>query len=237
MEIKSVVDFLKWIQLEAVSAQMYRGQCDISWLLLPSLCRYSENEDIKIGFDSILSLEEQLIDDFVKYSIPHIDMREMPYIEKLVYGQHYGLPTRLLDWSTNPLKALFFAIENHNLDDLDGVVFAVEPDCWAESTKDLTINKMLEFLFPELLNDRVTAQEGCFTSFPVNSDSGFEVKPLTEKNYSEEILNLFSVIIPAEHKQMLRLELSVLGISHRTLFPGLDGIARWVKSNIAIHSV
>ncbi len=81
-----------------------------------------------------------------------------------------------------------------------------------------------------LSNDRLVAQEGCFVSCPL-PNSGFEVSTLPELLSPGNIGKLYSVEISAVYKQKLRKELNNLGINHRTLFPGLDGIAKWVKLN------
>src|SRR5262249_16092900 len=47
-------------------------------------------------------------------------------VEVYLTAQHFGMPTRLLDWSTNPLAGLFFAVENKDLSNVDGEVFVME---------------------------------------------------------------------------------------------------------------
>ena len=86
----------------------------------------------------------------------------------------YGLPTRLLDWSSNPLKALYFAVENPNYDDVDGVVWAFQPEGWYTNTPDVeNINSLIAF-HTELVHERINAQDACFTAFPL-PDKGFNV--------------------------------------------------------------
>jgi hypothetical protein len=48
-------------------------------------------------------------------------------VDVYLTAQHFGMPTRLLDWTNNPLAALFFAVENKDQHGVDGEVFAVEP--------------------------------------------------------------------------------------------------------------
>lgn len=68
--------------------------------------------------------------EFEKYSVSYKDYRPIPYLDKLVDAQHFGLPTRLVDWTTNPLKGLFFAVENSEFDAVNEAVYWLEPDAW-----------------------------------------------------------------------------------------------------------
>ena len=101
----------------------YRGQCESSWGLFPSVMRCSKNEEtypfrIKEG-EMLLDLMSRRPEDFIGASSA---------LSQWVIAQHHGLKTRLLDITRNPLVALFHACENvsdqrkrrkhHRLEDL-----------------------------------------------------------------------------------------------------------------------
>ena len=119
---------------------------------------------------------------------------------------------------------------------LDGSVYTLMSNgCW-EGIGTVKLKSGLAAFYPENINERVDAQEGCFTSFPL-PEAGFEVKPLTEENYEKDIECINSVIVPAKHKRDIRRQLSRLGSNQRTIYPALEGVAKWVRSSLALYIV
>ncbi len=101
----------------------YRGQ-EKGWPLLSSLAREFPEEDYD-WVECILA-EWDLLRDFRLYAQPHLDHAPANVWEWMVLAQHHGLPTRLLDWTGNPLLALYFAVGKPDDDryaDEDGVVW------------------------------------------------------------------------------------------------------------------
>lgn len=227
--VRSTLELLSLVE-KYQPETMFRGHGNASWSLVPSLARFSSY--VTDGYDDIAGLESHLLEKFSQYSVPFRDLRSLPYIEQLVHCQHFGLPTRLLDWSTNPLKALFFAVEDPKLDNVNGCVHITEPTGWWEGTKHIKSVDSLSAFFPELLHDRVTAQDACFIAFPF-PETGMDIREMSVLNYSGDLEFLFSVTIPKEEKREIRRQLAVLGITHQTVYPGLDGVARWVKSRLS----
>lgn len=93
----------------------FRGQASFGWKLLPSLYRdnkWVENEDLMI---------KEMIRRFPDF------LNDEKRIEILTKLQHYGLPTRLLDLTENPLTALFFACDDKNSEDEDGRIYYFSP--------------------------------------------------------------------------------------------------------------
>lgn len=96
----------------------FRGQSNKNYELMPSIGR-----ERRFSCDiSVLDQERNLI-EMAKYKLPHIFRSDLLPIDLLSLLQHYGIPTRLLDVTLNPLVALYFAISDDNE---DGEVFAFE---------------------------------------------------------------------------------------------------------------
>lgn len=91
----------------------YRGHADATWGVVPSLFR--QKPDVS-EFEA--EMIRELISLFPQDFIPDSTM-----FDRLVRMQHYGLPTRLLDVTRNPLVALFFAVWEKAFEDKDGCVF------------------------------------------------------------------------------------------------------------------
>ena len=127
-EINSVVNFVEYIKEYYSSVNpkkhlFFRGHSKISYELIPSIFR----KDIS---------EKDVILDFQQYAPEHNINYDFIYdCDKVLgYMQHYGMPTRLIDWSINPLVALYFSCRKpHNTEDEDGRVFIFNP--WTYNLK------------------------------------------------------------------------------------------------------
>lgn len=96
----------------------FRGQSKSSWRLEPSLARSP----------TWLSKEAALIKRFRQNATAMIQARPADDWEWLFLMQHHGLPTRLLDWSENPLVALYFATGEHREDGAGCAAVVTGPD-------------------------------------------------------------------------------------------------------------
>jgi hypothetical protein len=226
----STVEFLRCI-LDHGSEAMFRGQGNSDWPLRPSIARFADFLGPN-DYNSIADLEEHLLDRFQILGVPFRDFRKLPLFEQLIHAQHYGLPTRLLDWSTNPLKALFFAVEDPRLDDLNGAVYITRPTTWHEGTSRVEQSNDFVACFPEVLHERIAAQDACVIAFPL-SDSEMSLPELSLSDLPASLKFLEKIEVPAANKIGLRHQLAVLGITHRSVYPGLEGTTRWIKSDLS----
>ena len=174
-----------------------------------------------------LERELMLINEFKRKASLRVKCQPKNDWEWLSLAQHYGLPTRLLDWSTNPLVALYFATA-HSPEELYGkenlsnaALYMLVSHIHINSSYHISpfmIEETLEFHAPSI-SERVVNQFGLFTVHN-NPRKAFD----TEKLYKFEI--------DGKLKPDIQKRLSILGISESTIYPGLDGIARSLKTEM-----
>ena len=118
-KIETLADFFSVIT-SVLSDQPYwfRGHTDLAWRLTPSALRYTSEDDRNTAL--------RLLAEFKRVAEIKLDRPPQPdeELKWLQLAQHYGLPTRLLDWTENAMFALYFACQRS---DLHGVVFIVDP--------------------------------------------------------------------------------------------------------------
>lgn len=205
---------------------------------------------VRLGGDG--DLERQLMRAFRKYAasdaVPHDTAWDW-----LALGQHHGLPTRLLDWTYSPYVALHFATQNVERYDRDGVVWCVDyvrahsllpgelrAALEAEGA-DVFTTELLAAAAPGLRDLERQEQDAPFVLFVeppsfdariVNQYALFSVVSraglrLDEWAASHEGL-VRRVVVPPKLKWEVRDKLDQANVTERVLFPGLDGISRWL---------
>lgn len=107
-KLTSFIDFVKVVGLLQTQSKVlwYRGCGNYKYSLTPSLYRHKK----KITISELSNLENDLMTRFRQTSVPFHSKPLVDEWETLFFMQHYGIPTRLLDWTENPFIALFFAV-------------------------------------------------------------------------------------------------------------------------------
>jgi len=219
---------------------IFRGQGDIKHSLLPGIARTPKNK-VQYPVAELLKIEKEIIEEFRVLCNDHISSYQIDKkdeLEILSLAQHYGLQTRLLDWTSNPLAALFFSLNGVKEDETEGdvVVWAYcikDNDRRVLNLKDFQRQKPFDttctFIFkPKTVSKRIMAQAGWFTLHSCDSKKGFI--PLDkELDFKDE---LAKIIIPKKYADKLRMQLDIVHVNYSTLFPDISGIAKHLSWKI-----
>ena len=229
------------------SAFYYRGVPDAAYDLSTSLAR-------NCG-DKAKDLEASLLDNFIKYvSIEDPTIDESIW-KAMIVGQHHGLPTRLLDWTHSPLVALHFADSESDyskLDQRDCAVWRIDareinkrlPQKYKDalqkkrtymfSVKMLSevTNSITEYDMDMAGNSLVTIEPPSIDERIVNQYSFFTILPAGIKNFEQYLDEYTERTVKYEIDRKLRWDLRDLldqfNMNERTVYPGKDGIAKWL---------
>jgi hypothetical protein len=202
---------------------VFRGHSNKEYSLLPSVGRTLHTSR------TVEKYEESIYTIFKREALGYLTSLPSTEWEWLAFAQHHGLPTRLLDWSYNPMVALYFSVEQDA--DKDGELFALRAPTQAprevREGSPFEITKPVKY-FPSLVSPRIRAQEGLFIAC---SDAGTPLDSSLQTDWRLE-----RVIVPAVAKERLRYALFRIGVHASSMFPDIGGLAQRLKWQHAVQS-
>ena len=218
--------------------RLYRGQKDDFPLYSKLFRLVNEKKRIK----EFYTIEKVIFQKFKKRALD-FDKNISQYNdwEILSIGQHYGLPTRFLDWTSNPLIALWFAFENEkkvkeNEDYRIVWGIVVENEYRVNFEKDNPFNERFIKVFqPNDIDNRISSQNSWFSIQSIELfGAGGDGLPVINRNESlnemEEFeFQLVRFLFPNSLRKKILNELNEMGINYFTLFNDLTGLSKNIE--------
>lgn len=242
---------------------IYRGQgkpaSEPRYALIPSVGRpeFAKGMD----FSDFVKLERRAHDIFRKQTVANVNPLPRNSWEVLALAQHHGLPTRFMDWTTNPLVALYFAVRNpeHDTVDSKSAIYVLTQttlsyeelvdNTRADSRKQMEesleskrgkTNKIQERHIKVLLH----AEE--ISPFEISENVIYDPPHVSPRIRAQDGLLLAfqnpvtplpethysELLIPGNRRDKIRRELEQYGVFDKQLFPDLDGLAKWLKFKV-----
>lgn len=210
---KEISSFEEYISLPSwgTKTMIYRGVKDKNFQLIPSGLR----EPV-----AGLPVEDYLagmLDEFKMRAYPYLKSVPKTDLEWMFLAQHYGIKTNLLDWTTNPLIALFFAVEEDAASDF-AVYKRIQTNWlvgyeWKLDGGDdsYDINEMA--VSPPHVDVRYINQSGLFT---------VHKRPISKSFERSTCKYTFS----ASLREDFRFRLAKMGVKYNFVYPGLDSLAK-----------
>lgn len=247
--ITTLKEYAEFIETNLASAKKplwYRGVNTTDRELIPRLYKHPKN----LGVVDVIALETKMMQTFKERCVPYLVRNIVSEWEYLFLMQHFGVPTRLLDWTENPFIGLYFAIAHLKPESNgDAVIWVLNPNNWNKTVLGQTgdgevLSKDHELLAgyapalnPELVREnpimmygihnspRIVSQKGVFTIFGKSNKSMESL--YTSMDFPDK--TLAKIILPQKNLKELSHSLISIGFSESMLFPDLEGLAREIR--------
>lgn len=239
--IVSVGNLVRIVEREHIGSYQYRGQRCGDWKLLPTLTRPDSPGKCGLDKDKGETLRHKELEILKEFRTRWVAYGGEDFADDLrlsILAQHHLAPTRLLDWSMNALAALFFAVEDSDLDlwDHEGKcplcgLDACKPVVWAVAGARNRVPDFPHPRFDELENrpyfvipdhaERRAAVQSSLVSLWADPYKPFDQLP--------GIGELWRIEIDRRKAPHILWVLHLLGINRETLFPDADGLGRYLS--------
>lgn len=229
----------------------FRGQGCASYGLTPSIWRRLKplHGQAEVQSSQVLEVETRLLTRFRQRSLPYWPAGyPQSDWEHLFAMQHYGLPTRLLDWTGNLLMGVYFSLD-HKVDECSCGTAACQPTIWVLDPVKLnrtnprldglpvgvlaTSDKLLEQWEPGVIDTQFApapvAIYGTYNSERIAAQhgaftvSGKTIRPLDEVATQDGVLHK---IVLTGDRSVIQRQLQLMGVSRSTVYPGLAELAQ-----------
>ena len=235
-------------------AYIFRGHENADWRLEPSLHRSMKGDDAATpSAPEMLKVEAYLLGQFCAVAPTHLPAATFSTTRAAFdwwpIMRHYGVPTRILDWTDSIYVAAYFAVSR--LPKCDGAIYVLHPHTLGEAMRAVHGKEAADLPKSDMFRDpdaphavyvfgrttavpeRISIQQGCFmvcrnVAGDLENILATEVpkvgNPATER--------LRKLRIPAPSKPRFMTHLRAMNVTARSLFPGLDGMGRHLDETI-----
>jgi hypothetical protein len=243
--VRRVVDAWTPQDVDWYISPWFRGHGDISWDLDPGWFRVPPPQQQTLGADWYN--EQNLLSEFKLRAPRYLQSMPAGDWEWLFIMQHYGLPTRLLDWTESALIGLYFALRDHR-GDTDAGVWVLNPwwlnnqslgrreipragdaclEPWQPGADSSHLSKRLPVAIrPNHGSARIATQRGLFTIH--GADRQALQKLTRSRRNGRPHLELWR--IPRRAIPGMRKELAIAGVTETEVFQELDALCREIKA-------